>query len=81
MEQRLPLMSGQAEIAMKKECCLRALSAILVAGFLAVGTAQGAIDSREREAKKRVELTVVEKKQDSQPRGNEPRRQRPERRH
>jgi len=67
---------------MKKECRLSALSAILVAGFLAVGTAQGAIDSREREVKKRVELTVVEKKPgDSRPRSNEPRKQPPERRH
>lgn len=66
---------------MKKVCCLRALSAILVACFLAVSPVQGADDSKEREAKKRVELTVVEKKPgDSRPRNNEPRRQRPERR-
>lgn len=67
---------------MKKECCVSGLSAILIACFLAVSTAHAAIDSRERDGKKRIELSVVEKKQSERPnRNSEPRRQQRERKH
>jgi len=67
---------------MKKEFCANGLSAILIACFLTVSSAQAAIGSKERDAKKRIELTVVEKKPRETPaRSNEPRRQQPERRH
>lgn len=74
-------MVDYAEIVMKKEFWLSGLSAILIAGFLTISSVQAADGSKEREAKKRVELTVVEKKPGEKPaRSNEPRRQQPERR-
>jgi len=63
---------------MKKECCPTVLGAILIACLLAVSTAQAASDPTGREEKKKIELTVVEKKPSDKPvRNNEPRRQRP----
>lgn len=70
-----------AVIVMKKECYMSGLSAILVACFLTVSSAQAAIGSKESDPKKRIELVLVEKKPTEKPnRSNEPRRQQPERR-
>lgn len=67
----------------KKECCQAVLSAILIACSLLVGAAQADYGSKEREQKEKVELRVVEKKQNDKPvRNNENRGQRPpDRRH
>ena len=76
-----PKEAGLAEIVMKKECVLSSLSAILVACFLGVGAAHAGIPSKDPETKKRLELTVVEKKPEQKPaRGNEPQKQQPQRR-
>lgn len=68
---------------MKKECFPTVLGAILIACFLAVGTAQAASVPNGRDEKKKIELTVVEKRPSDKPaRSNEPRRQQPpDRRH
>jgi hypothetical protein len=62
----------------KKEFCQSVLGAILIACSLVVGAARAETDSKEREQKQKVELRVVEKKQNDKPaRNNENRGQRP----
>lgn len=54
------------------------LSAILLAGSWLVGAAQAESGSKAREQKKKVELILVEKKQNEKPaRNNDTRGQRP----
>jgi hypothetical protein len=79
VERRLPPKAGLSGVCvMKKECCSTVLGAIVVGCLLTVSAAQGASGPKERNEKKRVELTVVEKRQNERPvNNNESRRQRP----